>query len=100
MKLGAYWTKTIANQYSQNTLKKIPYIILIVLLVCIGISIAGYSSAGFGILSLDFLFLADFFTVKLARRNIHFIISGLVGTLGAAVIYGIIALVLGLLLNW
>ena len=100
MRLGAHWTKAVANQYSQNTLRKLPYLILIILLVCIGLAVVGDSNASFGALSFDFFLLADFFTVKLARRNIHFMISGLIGTLGAAMVYGILTLALGLLFKW
>lgn len=100
MGLGVRWTKAVANQYSQNTLRKLPYLILIILLVCLGLAAVGDSNASFGVLSFDFFLLADFFTVKLARRNIHFMISGLIGTLGAAVIYGVLTLAMGLLFKW
>lgn len=100
MQSNSRWTIALANQYSSSTLKKVPYVMIIVLLVCIALIMVGRSSWGFSLIGLDFFMLADYLSVKLAQKNINFIFSILLGTMVSFVVFGIITLVLGLLFKW
>lgn len=100
MKLGPRWTQAVANQYSVKTLKIIPYGMLAVLVICLVLAGLGATNLSFSLLTLDFFMLADYFTVRLTQRRIQVILSGILGTLGAAIIFGVITLALGLLFKW
>jgi len=100
MKTNSRWTEALANQYSASTLRRIPYAMIIVLLICIALMLAGRASWGFSLLTLDFFMLADYLTVKLAQKNINVIFSMLLGTLISVIVTGIVILGLGLLFKW
>ena len=98
MKTNSRWTEALANQYSSSMLRRIPYAMIIVLLICIALMLAGRASWGFSLLTLDFFMLADYLTIKLAQKNINVIFSMLLGTLIS--VTGIVILGLGLLFKW
>lgn len=100
MKLDSRWTKAVANQYSTKTLVIVPYVMLVILLVCFALAGLGYSDLCFSLLTLDFFMFADYIMVRLARQKIHFLLSGLLATIGAAIIFGMVTLVLGFLFKW
>lgn len=100
MQSNSRWTVALAKQYSLTTMKKIPYVMIIVLLICIALMLAGRASWGFSLIGLDFFMFADYLSVKLAQKNINFILSILIGALVSFIVFGIITLALGLLFKW
>ncbi len=46
MQSNSRWTVALANQYSLSTMKKIPYVMIIVLLVSIAFIVVGRASWG------------------------------------------------------
>lgn len=100
MQSNSRWTVALAKQYSLATMKKIPYVMIIVLLICIALMLAGRAFWGFSLIGLDFFMFADYLSVKLAQKNINFILSILIGALVSFIVFGIITLALGLLFKW
>lgn len=48
MQSNSRWTVALANQYSLSTMKKIPYVMIIVLLISIAFIVVGRASWGGG----------------------------------------------------
>jgi len=100
MQSNSRWTVALANQYSLSTMKKIPYVMIVVLLICITFMVVGRASWGFSLIGLDFFMFADYLSVKLAQKNINFIFSILLGAMVSFIVFVLITLALGLLFKW
>lgn len=100
MQSNSRWTVALANQYSLSTMKKIPYVMIIVLLISIVFIVVGRASWGGSLIGLDFFMFADYLSVKLAQKNINFVFSILLGALVSFVIFVLVTLSFGLLFRW
>lgn len=81
-------------------MKKIPYVMIIVLLIGIAFIVADRASWGFSLIGLDFFMFADYLSVKLAQKSINFIFSILLGVIVSFIVFGLTTLALGLLFKW
>lgn len=86
---GNKYTTELGAQATGKTHQHMLWLMLGVLAVSIILMAVKQPGLGFSLYGLDFFFLADYWTVSLAHRNLFFIWSILLGTLAAAVVSAI-----------
>ncbi|WP_143463813.1 hypothetical protein [Levilactobacillus enshiensis] len=96
---GKRYTTELGAQANEKAHQIMPWLLLGVLVASIILMAAKQTTIGFGLIGLDFFFLADYWTVSLAHRRLFFVWSFLLGTLAAAIVSAVGLFVLGVIFH-